>query len=99
MLDHDAIFEIYEIMKSEKSDFDKFLELQSKYGIDNIELLCKNFADEAIFSYCSTRLESIENNVYAFQEYASYVRQYRASLRGQIFKEQREKEKEGKKTL
>ena len=34
---HDCIFGIYEIIKSDKTDYDKFLELQSKYGIDNIE--------------------------------------------------------------
>ena len=93
MLDHDTIYEIFELMKSNKSEFDTFIELQTKYGLDNVETLFNNFADEAIFAYCSKRLQSILNTVYAFQEYASYVRQMRATYRGQIYKEQLEEEK------
>ena len=99
MLDHDAIYEIYEIMVSKKTDCDKFIELQTKYGIENIERLCKNFADEDIFAYCDMRLKSIEEATYAFQEYAAWVKQARATLRGRIYKEQQEKKEEGKKTL
>jgi tyrosyl-tRNA synthetase len=98
MLDHDAIFEIYQIiMKKETTDFDKFMDLQTKYGITNIEDLCRNFDDEDIFEYVSHRLASILRNVYAFQEYIAYCKQARATYRGQLLKEKQENE--NKKTL
>ena len=87
---HDCIFGIYEIIKSDKTDYDKFLELQSKYGIDNIERICKSYDDEDIFKYVSNRMAKIKENVYAFQEYVAYVKQLRASYRGELFKEQLE---------
>ena len=97
MLDHDAIYEIYEaIVKPGESDFEKFLNLQTKYGIQNIEDLCRNFDDEDIFIYVKGRLDHIVHSTYAFQEYLSYTKQLRASYRGQIYKENKE---EGKKNL
>ena len=99
MLDHDAIYEIWELVVSKKSDYDKFIELQTKYGIEEVERLCKNFADEDIFAYVNMRLKAIEEATYAFQEYAAWVKQARATYRGHIYKEQQQKAEEGKKTL
>ena len=49
--------------------------------------------------YVEQRLSTIEREVYAYCDYVSYVKQARASYRGQIFKEQNQKEKASKKTL
>ncbi len=94
MLKHDNIYEIYEIVVSKSSDADKFLDLQTKFGIENVEKLCEEYPGEDIFMYVGKRLKSIENATYAFQEYAAYVKQLRATYRGQIFKEQYEAQKE-----
>ena len=45
------------------------------------------------------RLKAIEEATYAFQEYAAWVKQARATYRGHIYKEQQQKAEEGKKTL
>ena len=98
MLDLDSVYVIYEIIKSKKSNVEKFEELNKKYGIKNIEQLCEHYKEEYIFQYVDEALFTIEREAYAYQEYMAFVVQSRAAYRGKIYKEQIDAEKGNKKT-
>ena len=99
MLEHDTVYTIYEIIKSEKSNIEKFEELNEKYGIKNIDQLCKQYNEEYIFQYVDQALFAIEREACAYQEYMAFVIQSRASYRGKIYKEINDAQKGNKKTI
>jgi len=88
MLSHDAIYDVFEILVSKEADFDKYVELQTRFGINEIEELCRNFEEEDICLYVGKRLAKLEETVNAYIEYSAHVKQLRATYRGQIYKAQ-----------